>query len=164
MSSAPTCFFGYAWCENDKYAHLKFIKHQIESRTQGKVDVILDRESYKANEDFDDKLSIIRMSSFFNVFNRHSYSVNKLVEFLNLMISNLKLYFRIILCKEGEIIQTLRVSIFEHWENYAFIAFYQKGKNGFLIIFETTFYNLKLFKYPTSIVFFWIIMNSPEFS
>lgn len=63
-----TCFFCYSWDNSDKYEYLVFLKKSIEESCDFQIDVILDRQSYKNNEDFDEKLEKMREYDLIVVF------------------------------------------------------------------------------------------------
>lgn len=63
-----TCFFCYSWDNSDKYEYLEYIKKSIEESCDFQIDVILDKKSYKNNDDFDEKLQKMRTYDLIVVF------------------------------------------------------------------------------------------------
>lgn len=63
-----TCFFCYSWDNLDKLEDLSFLKSNIEKSSDYQIDVILDKKSYKNNDDFDVKLHKIKEYDLVVVF------------------------------------------------------------------------------------------------
>ena len=64
----PTCFFCYAWGNEERYNKLDFLRKYIEERSNNRIKVILDRHTYKDNEDFNILRDRIRSYDLIVVF------------------------------------------------------------------------------------------------
>ncbi len=63
-----TCFFCYSWDNLDRFEDLVFLKSNIERSSDFQIDVIVDKKSYKNNEDFDEKLLKLKEYDLIVVF------------------------------------------------------------------------------------------------
>lgn len=59
MKKKAKCFFCYSWDNMEYYDFLLFLKDKVETESNHTINVTLDRQSYKYNEDLDEKIKKI---------------------------------------------------------------------------------------------------------
>lgn len=64
----PTCFFCYAWGDEERYAKLDFIRQSLKEHALSRIDVILDKHNYEDNANFDALRERIRTYDLVVVF------------------------------------------------------------------------------------------------
>ena len=74
------CYFAYTWDDNDTKLpqFLSILKDEIETYSEGEIEVIFDKKSFKTGDDFEKKEDLIYQSDSIVIFFSPNYK--KIVE------------------------------------------------------------------------------------
>ena len=67
------CYFAYTWEDEKVFVVLKFLKAKIEDFSDGEIEVVFDRESFKVAENFEEKEKLICRSDSISIFFSPAY-------------------------------------------------------------------------------------------